>query len=169
MQESVQMVCSWYSNWWLGWKNQEIGLDIQVGLKWEPCGKHQLGKPRRLEDNMKIMLWDVVILYYHRRHKLPYCLRYIAKGLTVEKTLSERSPTKHALLYWLTTKNWGLHRQLSRERPHCILVEEPHNRNVTWNVSSNMGYGGGWELCSVVGFCISNVEFSGLFTRKFVM
>jgi hypothetical protein len=84
----------------------------------------------------------VVILYYHRKHKqvkvtlrlttsrsvLPYSPRYIAKGLTVEKTLSERSPTKHALLYLLTTKNWGLHRQLPRERPHCTLVEEPHNR-----------------------------------------
>jgi hypothetical protein len=70
----------------------------------------------------------LVILYYQRKHKLPYCPRYIAKGLTVEKKLSERSPTKHALLYQLTTKNWGLHRQLSRERPHCTLVEEPHNR-----------------------------------------
>jgi hypothetical protein len=30
----------------------------------------------------------VVILYYHRKHTLPYCPRYIAKGLTVEKTLS---------------------------------------------------------------------------------
>jgi hypothetical protein len=70
----------------------------------------------------------VVILYYHWKHKLPYCPRYIAKGLTVQKTLSERSPTKHALLYRLTTKNWGLHRQLSRERPHCTLVEEPHKR-----------------------------------------
>jgi hypothetical protein len=35
----------------------------------------------------------VVILYYHRKHKLPYCPRYIAKGLTVAKTPSERSPT----------------------------------------------------------------------------
>jgi hypothetical protein len=31
--------------------------------------------------------------------KLPYCLRYIAKGETAKKTLSERSLTKHALLY----------------------------------------------------------------------
>jgi hypothetical protein len=31
--------------------------------------------------------------------KLPYCPRYIATGQTAEKTLSERSPTKHALLY----------------------------------------------------------------------
>jgi hypothetical protein len=30
----------------------------------------------------------VVILYYHQRDKLPYCPRYIAKGLTIEKTLS---------------------------------------------------------------------------------
>jgi hypothetical protein len=55
----------------------------------------------------------VVILYYHRRHKLPYYPRYIAKGLTVEKTLSERSPTEHALLYRLTTKNWGLHNRIA--------------------------------------------------------
>jgi hypothetical protein len=31
--------------------------------------------------------------------KLPYCPRYIATGQTAKKTLSERSPTKHALLY----------------------------------------------------------------------
>jgi hypothetical protein len=29
----------------------------------------------------------VVILYYHRKHKLPYCPGYIASGRTVEKTL----------------------------------------------------------------------------------
>jgi hypothetical protein len=31
--------------------------------------------------------------------KLPYCPRYIATGQTAKKTLSERSPTKHVLLY----------------------------------------------------------------------
>jgi hypothetical protein len=30
----------------------------------------------------------VVILYYHRKRKLPYCPRYIAKGRTLNKTLS---------------------------------------------------------------------------------
>jgi hypothetical protein len=30
---------------------------------------------------------NVVILYYHREHKLPYCPRYIAFGQTPKKTL----------------------------------------------------------------------------------
>jgi hypothetical protein len=30
---------------------------------------------------------SVVILYYHRKHKLPYCPGYIASGRTVEKTV----------------------------------------------------------------------------------
>jgi hypothetical protein len=30
---------------------------------------------------------SVVILYYHRKHKLPYCPGYIASGQTIEKTV----------------------------------------------------------------------------------
>jgi hypothetical protein len=68
-----------------------------------PEGKRLLGRPTpRWNNNIKMDLKDggvwtgfiwlrtgksVVILYYHRKHKLPYCPGYIASGRTVEKTL----------------------------------------------------------------------------------
>lgn len=52
MQGSVQVVCSWFSDRWLGWKNQEIGLDI---LAW---------KTEDIEDNIMGVKLDENYVYW---------------------------------------------------------------------------------------------------------
>jgi hypothetical protein len=51
---------------------------------------HNIKIANRLFENVITFTYlgmTVVILYYHWKHKLPYCPGYIASGRTVEKTV----------------------------------------------------------------------------------